>query len=182
MSHDDRDLLEFDDYRVDARQKLLLRGGEVVPLAPKVFDTLLVLTRARGRVVEKDDLLKQVWPGTFVEEGSLARNISTLRRILGDDGGEQRLIETIPKRGYRIVAPIREVASSERPSLSVRPTQTEWPPKRVARLAAALAVVAGAGVLFVLSVSRPWGSTGVAAIRSVAVLPLSSFSADPADE
>jgi TolB-like protein/DNA-binding winged helix-turn-helix (wHTH) protein/tetratricopeptide (TPR) repeat protein len=127
MSDDNLGSLEFYDYRIDARQKLLLRGAEVVPLAPKVFDTLLALASARGRVVDKDDLLKQVWPGTFVEEGSLARSISTLRKILGDDGGEQRLIETIPKRGYRFVAPIRDVAPDERPLLPVASAQAALP-------------------------------------------------------
>jgi TolB-like protein/DNA-binding winged helix-turn-helix (wHTH) protein len=184
MSHDDRDLLEFQDYRIDAAQKLLLRGGEVVPLAPKVFDTLLVLVNARGRIVDKDDLLKQVWPGTFVEEGSLARNISTLRKVLGDDGGEQRLIETIPKRGYRIVAPIRELAPAERPSLPVTPARTEAPPqrpRRYGRIAVALAAVAAAGVVIGMSATQLWGPTETT-IRSVAVLPLRSLSSDPADD
>src|SRR5215471_1268732 len=161
MPDDDQGLLEFHHYRIDARQKLLLRGTEVVPLAPKVFDTLLVLASARGRVVDKDDLLKQVWPGTFVEEGSLARIISSRRKVLGDEGGEQRVIETIPKRGYRFVAPIREVASDERPLLPAASTRAALPPQREShrgRIAAALAAVAALGVLLGMLATRPWGS------------------------
>jgi DNA-binding winged helix-turn-helix (wHTH) protein len=109
IPHENSGLLEFGEYRIDGAQKLLLRGADVVPLAPKVFDTLLVLATARGRVVEKEELLKRIWPETFVEEGSLARNVSTLRRILGGEGGDQKYIETIPKRGYRFVGSIRSL-------------------------------------------------------------------------
>jgi DNA-binding winged helix-turn-helix (wHTH) protein/tetratricopeptide (TPR) repeat protein len=85
----------------------------VVPLAPKVFDTLLVLVEGGGRILEKENLLNKVWPDAFVEEGSLARNISTLRKALGESLHDQKYIVTVPKRGYRFAAKVitREVPS-----------------------------------------------------------------------
>jgi DNA-binding winged helix-turn-helix (wHTH) protein len=109
MLEDSRDSLEFDSYRIDGEQRLLISGESVIPLAPKVFDTLLVLAESGGRVIEKDELLKRIWPDTFVEEGSLARNISTLRKALGENPDDQRYIQTIPKRGYRFIAPVRSM-------------------------------------------------------------------------
>jgi DNA-binding winged helix-turn-helix (wHTH) protein len=105
--HQEKDLYEFGPFRLDASQRVLLRGGDLISLTPKAFDTLLALVEGEGRVVEKDQLLKRVWPDTFVEEGSLAQNISILRRMLGEYHG-QPYIQTIPKRGYRLVAPVSE--------------------------------------------------------------------------
>ncbi|MDX2151966.1 MAG: winged helix-turn-helix domain-containing protein [Bryobacteraceae bacterium] len=93
---------EFGPFRYDAGQRLLFRGDELVPLVPKVVDTLHVLLERRGTVVEKPELMRLVWPDTTVEEVGLARNISLLRKALGDDAEEY--IETIPRRGYRFVA------------------------------------------------------------------------------
>src|SRR5437899_466507 len=98
---------EFGQFRVDEGERLLLRKGEPVPLAPKVFDTLMALVRDRGHVIEKERLMKELWPDTFVEESNLTYNISQLRKALGD-GPEDRYIETIPRRGYRFTAPVRE--------------------------------------------------------------------------
>ncbi len=109
MPKEPKESLEFDSYRIDWKQRLLLSGESAIPLAPKVFDTLLVLVESGGGIVEKDELLKRVWPDTFVEEGSLARNISTLRKALGENPDDQRYIQTIPKRGYRFIPPVRTV-------------------------------------------------------------------------
>ncbi|MCC7174791.1 MAG: winged helix-turn-helix domain-containing protein [Bryobacterales bacterium] len=95
-------LHDFGPFRYDADQRLLFRGGELVPLAPKALDTLHVLIERRGRVVEKDELRKFVWPDTTVEDVGLPRNISLLRKALGGD--PETYIETIPKRGYRFRA------------------------------------------------------------------------------
>jgi DNA-binding winged helix-turn-helix (wHTH) protein len=92
----------FGPFHYDAEQRLLFRQGEVVPLVPKAIDTLHVLLERRGRVVEKAELMKLVWPDTTVEEVRLARNISLLRKALDDESGQY--IETIPRRGYRFVA------------------------------------------------------------------------------
>lgn len=95
---------EFGPFRYDPTQRQLFRGGQPVALVPKAADMLHVLIENRGRVVEKGDLLRLVWPGTTVEEIGLARNISILRKALGDEGDSPRYIETIPRRGYRFAA------------------------------------------------------------------------------
>lgn len=100
---------EFGSFHLDVEQRLLLREGRVVLLAPKVFDTLLVLIANSGRVVGKEELMQALWPDTYVEESNLTQNISQIRRALGD--GEY--IETIPKRGYRFVAEVQAAALDE---------------------------------------------------------------------
>src|SRR5213594_4086599 len=98
---------EFGPFLLDTAERRLLRDGQPIPLTPKAFDTLLVLIRSGAHMVEKEELLKSVWPDTFVEEANLAYNISTIRKALGE-GSEQQYIETIPKHGYRFVAAVRE--------------------------------------------------------------------------
>ena len=107
MSSADNQLYEFGPYVIDARSRILLKDGTTVRLTPKAFDTLFVLVQHASQVVEKEQLLKEVWPGIFVDEGSLSHNIHGLRKALGDDSSEPRYIETIPKRGYRFVAPVK---------------------------------------------------------------------------
>jgi len=102
-------LYEFGEFRLDVADRVLRHGEKLVPLTPKVFETLLVLVRCGGHLVKKDELLKQVWADAFVEEANLARNIWMLRKALGDDEGEHCYIETVPKLGYRFVAPVREL-------------------------------------------------------------------------
>ena len=112
-------LYEFGPYRVDARERRLLRNGAVVPLTPKVFDILLVLVQNSGHILSKDEVMKLVWPHTAVEEGNIARNISTLRNALGESPREHQYIETVPWRGYRFVASVKEVrAESVKPAIS----------------------------------------------------------------
>src|SRR4051794_24740039 len=89
----------FGPYRIDTDERLLRRANELISLPPKVIDTLLVLVASAGRMVDKADLMKAVWPDSFVEEGALTRNISVLRKALGDTGEEAGYIETFPKRG-----------------------------------------------------------------------------------
>src|SRR5262245_7395543 len=115
MSHQPKPIYEFGPYRLDSAERLLWRDGEVVPLQPKVFDLLLALLERHGRLVEKDELMKAVWPDTIVEEVNLANNISILRKTLSENG--ERLIETVPRRGYRFVAEVCELTDEEdRPS------------------------------------------------------------------
>ncbi len=95
---------EFGPFRYDASQRLLFRGTELVPLVPKAVDILHVLLERRGTVVEKAELMRLVWPDTAVEEVGLARNISLLRKALGDGASEYEWIETIPRRGYRFIS------------------------------------------------------------------------------
>src|SRR5688572_10639729 len=107
MSSQENHLYEFGPYVMDPRSRILLKDGATVRLTPKAFDTLLVLVQHAPQVVAKEQLLKEVWPDIFVEEGSLSHNIHGLRKVLGDDSSEPRYIETIPKRGYRFVAPVK---------------------------------------------------------------------------
>ena len=145
---------EFGPYRVDLDERRLLRGDAPIPLTPKAFDTLLALVENAGRGLDKEDLLRRVWPDTFVEEGSLTRNISVLRKALGGDEGQ--FIETIPKRGYRFVAPVKEVRPAdqelivdERACMIIEETETTsqfgLSPRRLAATLLLLAV-GGTGV------------------------------------
>jgi len=97
---------DFGRFRLKTAERVLLREGEPVPLTPKVFDILITLVENSGQVVEKDDLMKKVWPTTFVEEGNLTQNVSLLRKALGESAGGAQFIETVPRRGYRFVAQI----------------------------------------------------------------------------
>lgn len=115
MSPELKDVFEFGPYQIDLEQRLLKRGTDVIPLAPKVLETLIVLVENRGRVLEKEYLLKRIWPDTFVEDGSLTRNISTLRKALGHGPDDENYIATVPKRGYRFSATITQVPNSKVP-------------------------------------------------------------------
>jgi DNA-binding winged helix-turn-helix (wHTH) protein len=110
---------EFDRFRLDTTGRVLYRQGETVPLPPKVADTLLLLVENAGNVVEKANLLKNIWPDTFVEEGSLTRTISILQKALVE-GGEQEYIVTVPKRGYRFASPVKEIPMQPAPSAAER--------------------------------------------------------------
>src|SRR5215210_6699766 len=101
---------EFGEFVLDETERHLLRKGQPISLTPKAFDILLVLVRRGGHMVEKDEMLKEVWPDTFVEEATLAQNIFTLRKALGQgkNGNGDLYIETVPKRGYRFVANVKE--------------------------------------------------------------------------
>ena len=111
-----RTFYEFGPFRVDALERRLLRDGELVPLTPKVFEILLALVQNSGHVLSKDEVMQLVWHDTAVEEGNIARNISTLRNALGERPRERKYIETVPWRGYRFIASVKEV-----PEESVKP-------------------------------------------------------------
>jgi DNA-binding winged helix-turn-helix (wHTH) protein/Tol biopolymer transport system component len=115
MSLSANDLYEFGPFRLDPRDSVLYRGTERVPLTLKVFETLRTLVENHGRVVTKDELMKHVWPDTFVEEGNLTVNIFLLRKELGEGAEGPKYIETVPKRGYRFVAPVRQTSRPNEP-------------------------------------------------------------------
>lgn len=96
---------------MDLERNLLLYQGSAVSLTHKAFQTLVVLVENHGRIVEKDEIIRQVWEDTFVEEGSLTRNISTLRKVFGEEPASNKYIETIPRRGYRFVARVKDVSN-----------------------------------------------------------------------
>src|SRR6059058_6139536 len=99
-------IFRFGPFCLEIEDRLLLEHGRAVPLTPKAFDTLVALVRRNGRVVKKEDLLSEVWPNTFVEEATLAQNVFTLRKALGQTASGAQYIETIPKHGYRFVADV----------------------------------------------------------------------------
>lgn len=100
---------EFGPYSLDAAERTLRRGREIVPLTLKAFETLLELVKNSGRVIEKGELLNAVWNDSFVEEATLAQNIFTLRKMLGKADNGRSYIETVQRRGYRFIAPVRVV-------------------------------------------------------------------------
>src|ERR1044071_629750 len=112
MSEQKSRFYAFDDFRIDAVKRQLLRMDEFVHLPPKVFDTLLKLIEHRGRVLDKDELMEAIWSDTIVEENNLTQNISAIRKALGENRGEHRYVVTVPGRGYRFVADVREVKTN----------------------------------------------------------------------
>lgn len=102
-------LYKFENYTIDADQRVLSVAGNPVPLTPKVYHLLAVLVENHGRIVEKETLMSEIWADSFVEEGNLAVNARMLRKALNDDAASPRFIETVPRRGYRFVAPVEEV-------------------------------------------------------------------------
>src|SRR6266705_1392517 len=125
MSAETKVLYEIGNFCCDPREHLLLCHGKPVSLSPKSFEILLALIRSNGQLVTKDELMQQVWPDSFVEEANLTVNISALRKVLGEAPGAQQYIETVPKRGYRFVAPVTEHRDDSKPVLSVHDPEVE---------------------------------------------------------
>jgi TolB-like protein/DNA-binding winged helix-turn-helix (wHTH) protein len=184
---------EFGPFCLNANKKRLWRGGEPVPLAPKVLDTLLVLIERRDSVVvTKDELLEQIWGRTVVEEGGLARNISVLRKALGEKPDEHTYIVTIPGKGYRFVADVRERAEVDaRPralvpanSEAVADTPTKPPVSRLLVLSGVglAALVVGAVLYFYFMRPTPGVEAARPVITRLAVLPLENLSGDPTQD
>src|SRR5271155_5259243 len=111
MSLIQKEMYEFGAFSMDPEERVLTRDGTPLSLTPKAFDTLLCLVRNPGRLLTKDELLKEIWPDTFVEEVNLAVNISTLRKALGENPQDGRYIATVTGRGYRFVADVRRIAT-----------------------------------------------------------------------
>lgn len=191
-------LFEFDRFRLDAIRRLLFSQGQPIPLTSKAFDTLLVLVRNRDRVVEKQELLKTIWPDSFVEESNLAQHISALRKALGDQPGENRFIATVPGRGYRFVGEVT-VPAEPRTQVIERRTTTEMVieeevemdtaaapppakprhPLRMALLVILPVALLAGGRWYWVHRSAP---ADAAPPRSLAVLPFQQLSATPDDE
>ncbi|HJU53122.1 MAG TPA: winged helix-turn-helix domain-containing protein [Pyrinomonadaceae bacterium] len=117
-------IFEFDGYRVSSAQRRLLHRGEPVPLAPKAFDLLLLLLRHNGEVLEKDELMKRLWPDSFVEEANLNVHISALRKAFGESAQNPRYINTIPGRGYRFKAELGRAPGEEASEIILRERTT----------------------------------------------------------
>lgn len=111
-------IYRFGPFRLDEAEQRLTRRGEPVTLPPKVFATLVTLVERAGRLVDKEEILERVWPEAVVEEGNVAHNVSLLRKALGEGKTDEEYIETVPKRGYRFVAPVgveRQASAAPRP-------------------------------------------------------------------
>src|SRR5215831_20901697 len=104
-------LYRFGPFELDATEHRLRRDGLEVPLQLKAFETLCVLVENAGRLLRKEDLLRQVWPNTAVEENNLNKNVSMLRKALGKRGAGETYIETVPRVGYRFAAPVENIPS-----------------------------------------------------------------------
>ncbi len=113
MSLKEKEIYRFGPFSLDPPERVISRDGKPLSLTPKVFDTLVCLVRNHGRLLTKDELLKEVWPDTFVEEVNLAVNISTLRKMLGEGPQDGRYIVTVSGRGYRFVATVLKVTNEE---------------------------------------------------------------------
>jgi DNA-binding winged helix-turn-helix (wHTH) protein/TolB-like protein/Flp pilus assembly protein TadD len=203
MGQQDNHCYEFGRFRLKVAERVLLREGEVVPLTPKVFDILVTLVENGGQVVAKDDLMKRVWPNTFVEEGNLTQNVSLLRKALGESPGGAQFIETVPRRGYRFVAKTSETwgedaglsgnghKTREALPVEVASDQDSIPPVSIPsathKLAAikrtpVFALAAGFVVIGIIGLVyfTGWGKAeSSSAIQSIAVLPFVAESSDP---
>lgn len=155
MAGDDDRVYEFKGFRLEAAQRRLLHNGQPVPLKPKILDLLLLLVQMRGRLVDKDELMKEIWPNTIVEENNITVSMSILRKTLGEDRAGRQFIETVPGRGYRFVADVKIIS----------PAQT---------IQQEALKVAASGVAEAEIRESP--------IDSLAVLPLRNISKDPNSE
>jgi TolB-like protein/DNA-binding winged helix-turn-helix (wHTH) protein/Tfp pilus assembly protein PilF len=176
MAPDVNTCYRFGSYRLDPGDRLLYKDAELVPLPPKVFDTLLFFVTHPARVLGKEEMLKQLWPDTFVEDGTLTQYISLLRKALGDDG---KWIENLPRRGYRFTAPVEQgPENAEQPP--AEPVAGYAPAKRRA-LGTNVRLAALGVVLIVISSGLAWRYfSGPSSIRSIAVLPFLNLSGNPA--
>src|SRR5262249_14051238 len=200
-------LYEFGPFRLDTEEGQLLHDGEPVPLTHKAFEMLRVLVENNGHVVAKDDFLNKIWPETFIEEGILTVNIANLRKVLGDDRSAHRYIETVPRRGYRFIASVRDVqlesadlAVKEPSSINVTTeakdksrwvelaSQSQSPGiklswwRRPVIWVAIPMLLAGAVVLSYIRIRNKPSPTNPLFVRSIAVLPFKPLVSGSHDE
>jgi len=175
MSQSDKHFYEFGPFRLDPAERLLLRDGQHVPLTPKAFETLLILVENCGHVIDKDELLKKVWPDTFVEEVNLAKNVSYLRKILGGEQASQ-YIETIPKRGYRFVASVNDDSGPEPRRKPIESERLTPPTKPGARRLRWLLGLLALGFMLIVAIwaiaFRPAGESSDPLLK---IVPFTSF-------
>jgi DNA-binding winged helix-turn-helix (wHTH) protein len=172
----------FGPYVIDRSKRALMRDGEPVAVTPKAFDLLAVLAENGGNVVSKETLMTRLWPDTAVEEGSLAFQVSTLRKALGDG----RYIVTVPGRGYQLAGPVHGIEGGAIEAIvrdEQRTTITVSDDRRTVPLVA-LAIVAAITVIAtaILIIRGRQTATATAPIRSIAVLPFKPLAAAHRDE
>jgi Tol biopolymer transport system component/DNA-binding winged helix-turn-helix (wHTH) protein len=113
MSFVNKHLYQFKDFRLDTKEKILMRDNESVSLTPKMFEMLSVLVENHGKLIQKEELMKKIWADSFVEESNLTFNIRQLRKVLGDDAQNPTYIKTVPRHGYRFIAPVVEITEEQ---------------------------------------------------------------------
>ena len=201
-----KQLYEFGPFCLDPAEHTLLRDGQPIPLRPKVYDLLVVLVENRGHLVDKEQLMSSVWAEQFVEEGNINKNISMLRQALGESGGGTKFIETVPKRGYRFVAEVREVNDNRQAELltqaAARPTHEHQPPRenheqslplpplmqsQVKRFNKHWIALVGVPLLVLAAIvyvvlTRQRSRSATPAVRSIVVLPFQNLSGDASQD
>ncbi|HEY7544673.1 MAG TPA: winged helix-turn-helix domain-containing protein, partial [Blastocatellia bacterium] len=189
-------IYEFGPFRLDVKERLLLRDGDTVPLMPKAFDILALLVENSGHLVDKNEILSQVWPDSFVEEGNLAQNVYLLRQALAD-AKDQCSIETVRGRGYRFVGKVTESRSEEiaardhalviiepkvetvaPPSFAISEKSRLWP--RFVALAV-MVLALGAAIYFFVTKNSTTEENRFKA-KSIAVLPFKALGNENSDE
>lgn len=177
----------FGEFRLDTKSRVLFRSGELVGLYPKAIDVLIFLVESRGNVATKEELLERVWPDTFVEESTLTRSVSALRKALGDTPEGHAYILTVPKRGYQFVCPFREEscdAAAGESKLAKLSGKGWWAAKASACARHWRSFLVAAGVLMVLLgfaifyLTRFWDKAGTASRIMIAVLPVQNLTGD----
>lgn len=192
-------IYQFGPFHLDTAEQILTREDKPVALTGKAFQTLLVLIENSGRTVTKDDLLSKVWPDTFVEELTLAQNISTLRKALGDDKSDSKYIQTVPRRGYRFVAVVSQVDESRAQlptnipakqgqlqsddTADVSSRRQAWQSSRLRRVIAlvGLSVLAIAAGIYLFRANTRNVDQGPQ-VKSIAVLPFQPLTGGDGDE
>ena len=202
MAAQPKQIYEFGPFRLIPSERRLLRDNQPVSLTPKAFDLLVVLVESSGRLIEKAEMLKKIWPDSFVEEANLSVNMTALRRALGEGPEDHQYVETVPRHGYRFVAEVserwengaaasaaaeNETGNSEHvdnlqisPAMAAAPTRLHvplrrWPLVLVGLLSVIVSVVAlNAGGLR----DRLFGNRTPIQVHSLAVLPLKNVSGD----
>jgi eukaryotic-like serine/threonine-protein kinase len=203
MNADAKVVYEFGPFRMDPDKQVLLRDGQLIAVTPKAFETLLVLVRRGREVVSKEELLKEIWPDSFVEEANLSQHIFKLRKALGDTVEGERYIVTLPGRGYRFAVPVRTITEGgevliahtrsraqivieeqvpepveTQPAALPPPsyTSSKWSKWLLRSAVAAAIAIAGIGLLLVL---RRHQTIALNARDSVLVADFTNITADP---
>jgi DNA-binding winged helix-turn-helix (wHTH) protein/TolB-like protein/Tfp pilus assembly protein PilF len=188
----------FAEFQVDPTKRQLLREGKPVNIKSKTFDLLLVLVENNGRVVEKDELMNTIWQGQFVEEGNLTVQISALRKVLGETKNENRFLVTVPGKGYRFIADIREEEEEETEIIIANRTtahvvvdeeievgqrqKEKYSPLKIALATSALVLLTVCGMALYRYLSKPTEKIPSAKIDSIAVLPFKPLVLNERDE
>lgn len=184
-------IYKFDNFRLCAAKRLLLNeDDEIVPLMPKAFDTLLYLVKHNGKVIEKDELMREIWSDTIVEENNLTQNISILRRMFGEKPGEHRFIVTVPGHGYKFVADVQVSSLVESESkhselqneLEARNLKSETSQiqnRKIYAFAALILLITGTAVFYFWQSAK---KTVSSSIKTIAVLPFKSLNVENRNE